>query len=1201
MGRKRKRRGDVRSISQDLTVRIASRFFNVVQPLRAYVAQINATLPETGLKIELERPDDAPHAAYLKLLDTVLVAWDLAPVVPPGVVEGIATWGLVSLEDILASVIHSSLRKWPRGYDAQNHNVLCNGFSVGYPGGPGSVLRNLDSRASSGAVQTLRSPPWRRLLGRLGRVVASHLLSNASLLVPATTDFAANKRTRTGSVVSKTDDRAFCSVFMQISGTFPWQSSAGNRNSSLRTASNVVLKRDLMYHCALSGDAVSRGEGPIPVQQPAVTPGARNTVPQTPQVQPITKTVPPVSRVLNEGLPRSSPLQNLSADEGSAIRLFHTVFSPARRPAIESWHPSSRQDALRKRGRQESFAPAINRSCLPRSKRHRVGSTRAALYEASGSLSSRRSVPYRMRPLLPVLQKVISRTARRSFRQVLGEQCPLPVAVTHLANGAGANCNPRALVRMFTKPKRVARFLIHSIRQMLPQFVFGSARNQELFERAVHVLVRRRMQNEIFDVDQFFSQQGLKVTSMRWLDRPGSSGNWVCNPSDLVFRKAQVRSLLTWLVRDVLLPLLYQNFYVTESEMHRNRMLFYRREVWAQLTDLTMHKMMRSDRRQFIVLTKSTLAGAMRQRDETLLRLGEGMSPHPVLAYHHIRFVPKWSGARGIQRPRVKLLRGFLGRNVRSSYKHASGRSVQQSAVLRNARYGLKKFYSNAHDILSSESQLQPKTLGVSVFSSDAIYSKFLRLKRVWRAAGRPRMYMVCMDITRSFDTVPLETLIADVLPSVLSRERYIVLRYAVVKRNISNERRTLRIASYVCQEPGEETSFLRLLREKLSSLHRGAIYVDLVQATTVYRSDLIEGLRELLSNNIVSVPRRNRKRSEAAYAVQGQGLPQGNPLSPMLTSLFYGYVEANDLCQFWDAQRLQAKTGTDIDSSSNKTPQNFEACPSLFMRQVDDTLYLSADVAQAGRFARRMVKGWDSRYGFVINGEKTRANFAAGVGGAEDMSTIPWCGYLIDTNTLEVRGDYSRYGQGVGGRLRDSLSIDFGRHPGRMFAEKAWTCFRPKLHPVLLDSQINSRPTVALNVYQASLLTALKVCSYLLHSLPYRPEYFAHITLTTLLKLSDLVRRTASSSNAIREGCRLPLSPAEVRYLSVHAFHSAVRQRLMSHSRARSSARIAAQRLEVALREAQVGLQKQRDASETTMAAAVMHCASARLWSVRL
>ena len=62
------------------------------------------------------------------------------------------------------------------------------------------------------------------------------------------------------------------------------------------------------------------------------------------------------------------------------------------------------------------------------------------------------------------------------------------------------------------------------------------------------------------------------------------------------------------------------------------------------------------------------------------------------------------------------------------------------------------------------------------------------------------------------------------------------------------------------------------------------------------------------------------------------------------------------------------------------------------------------------------------------------------------------------------VQADYTRY---EGAHLRTSLA-HVAVQPGGALQRRLCCYLRPKCHPILLDSSLNSRSTVRLNIFQA-------------------------------------------------------------------------------------------------------------------------------------
>jgi len=137
--------------------------------------------------------------------------------------------------------------------------------------------------------------------------------------------------------------------------------------------------------------------------------------------------------------------------------------------------------------------------------------------------------------------------------------------------------------------------------------------------------------------------------------------------------------------------------------------------------------------------------------------------------------------------------------------------------------------------------------------------------------------------------------------------------------------------------------------------------------------------------------------------------------LSCLLCSLYYGHLEDN---------HLQKYLRNEDDES-------------LLIRFLDDSLYMTTSKYLAVSFTKKMHKGFED-YGCKVNITKTLVNFDVLVENiplikCKEVSgtvVMPWCGWLIDTNNLEIEGDYERY---KGNYIRESMTISKTREPGKI------------------------------------------------------------------------------------------------------------------------------------------------------------------------
>lgn len=118
-------------------------------------------------------------------------------------------------------------------------------------------------------------------------------------------------------------------------------------------------------------------------------------------------------------------------------------------------------------------------------------------------------------------------------------------------------------------------------------------------------------------------------------------------------------------------------------------------------------------------------------------------------------------------------------------------------------------------------------------------------------------------------------------------------------------------------------------------------------------------------------------------------GIAQGSILSSYLCSHFYTHMEIRYL-----------KSYLKDDSS-------------LLIRWVDDFLYMTPDQSKADTFLTTMNAGIP-KYGCQISTKKTLVNYTTLSGipvrHISQDEAFPWCGFLVNPKTLDVKVDYSRY-----------------------------------------------------------------------------------------------------------------------------------------------------------------------------------------------
>ena len=143
----------------------------------------------------------------------------------------------------------------------------------------------------------------------------------------------------------------------------------------------------------------------------------------------------------------------------------------------------------------------------------------------------------------------------------------------------------------------------------------------------------------------------MQITAIAWLRSPNQNTDSRLSKSDVDKRTEVFLEFVYWLFDSFLVPLIRTNFHVTESNIHRNRLFYFRHDVWRMLTEPAL-KTLRSDMFE-------------EMPTEGTLKL---LSARP-LGFSNIRLLPKKQGFRTIMnlKRRQQVLRYgtiSLGRSI---------------------------------------------------------------------------------------------------------------------------------------------------------------------------------------------------------------------------------------------------------------------------------------------------------------------------------------------------------------------------------------------------------------------------------------------------------------------------------------------------------------------------------------------------------
>ncbi|KAL1595841.1 Telomerase reverse transcriptase [Paraconiothyrium brasiliense] len=433
-----------------------------------------------------------------------------------------------------------------------------------------------------------------------------------------------------------------------------------------------------------------------------------------------------------------------------------------------------------------------------------------------------------------------------------------------------------------------------------------------------------------------------------------------------------------WVFDSFLIPLIRSNFHVTESNVHRNRLFYFRHDVWRMLTEPSLSNL------------RLNLFEEVPTEHATKLLLSR------PLGYSKIRLLPKKVGVRLITnlKRRQQIVRNgatVLGRSINS-------------------------VMSPAFNVITYEKSLHPEKFGSSLFSVGDMFPKLSAFKHslVQQGLGDAPLYFAKVDVQSCFDTIPQQRLLA-MVDSLLSMREYHTGKHVEVRALGQLQRLDGQYVNpmpqkrYVAHSAGAKdiASFDRLVRDKYVGSKANTVFVNTAAQKFETKDDLMQLLREHVERNLVKIGKR--------FYRQKSGIPQGSILSTILCNFFYAELE-RDVLSF--------ALGGDC----------------LLLRLLDDFCLITTNREHAERFVQVMHCG-HADYGVAVKAAKSLANFdVAAMDGFRiprcvSGTRFPYCGVQIDMRTLEVSRSKDRTGPA---NTIDSLTVDLAKVPGQTFHRKA-------------------------------------------------------------------------------------------------------------------------------------------------------------------
>lgn len=423
---------------------------------------------------------------------------------------------------------------------------------------------------------------------------------------------------------------------------------------------------------------------------------------------------------------------------------------------------------------------------------------------------------------------------------------PFTQQISTIASSIAVSCVSRpedrdvSLIPYVTGPVDVAAFCCASLKSILPEDAFGVGKDGEQNWASVLSHVDRFIYLRRYETISLHEvSQGLKTKCITWLSPQKVSSAVKLAVTDKQKREELLNEFLYYTFDSLLIPLIATNFYVTESGIHRNKLLYFRQDVWMRLCQPHLES-----------IKIGPLAAVSRKQLREMTAAGH-------MSYSVIRFLPKEKGMRII----TNLKR----------------RSVITAAGKRYLDVSINTRLEPVFRVL----QFEKDNADLSSVDEQDLHHQLASFKSRVAPTGERPFFFVKVDIKSAFDSIPQQNLL-DLIEKLFRRDDYTLTKHATIKMlaESSSENPSAKYGWSAGLAEGSEESNTCVYQASLNKKH--VVYVDIGRRYSISAVEAKKRLEMHIKNNIIKLGHKCRRST--------QGIPQGSILSSFLCNFFYDH-----------------------------------------------------------------------------------------------------------------------------------------------------------------------------------------------------------------------------------------------------------------------------------------------------------------------
>ncbi|CAG8829098.1 14451_t:CDS:10, partial [Gigaspora margarita] len=301
-------------------------------------------------------------------------------------------------------------------------------------------------------------------------------------------------------------------------------------------------------------------------------------------------------------------------------------------------------------------------------------------------------------------------------------------------------------------------------------------------------------------------------------------------------RSELLYEFIWWIFECFVIPLLQTSFYITTNAKYKNRVFYYRKDIWLRIEKYNVE-----------FLPTNTFEEVPKETEKQLLN-------NSILGYSTVRFLPK--GSNGAMRRII---------NLSKVQNEAHGE--------RKPKQSVNTILKDTFRVLTFEKdvQLSGQKSGGSLFSFNEIYERLKNFKQNLANNGytQSKLYFAKVDIQCCFESIDQEQVL-EIVKDVLRESEYTIHKYDVVCQKGGTVRSFYKYYSYSADDFPDFPKFARESTTKFPN----SVFIDRIKESFLNKEDILDLLEKHIKCNLIKIGDR-----------QCVGISQGSVVSTLLCS----------------------------------------------------------------------------------------------------------------------------------------------------------------------------------------------------------------------------------------------------------------------------------------------------------------------------